>query len=380
MTQYENSMTIDWLRLTISGSQHWDGVAAWLGIEEYGPSDWVTGERYGRQCGLYICEGVSIWADDIPAPSVSLETGEIDSGADDLRSSKFSLDFSGGGLATWAKERGQSPLEILATAVEICGKDAIQIMRIDLAFDDHEGHLDLYKIRRYLKSELAVTRWEKFQWFEEDSIGVKNDDGEVIGKKRVKGMKGRTIYLGSRLSPSFARVYDKRAEMLAKMNHDDRRAALAGGDVPEHWVRFELELKREHATAVGWGMLEAENPVEYGLGVLRGKIDFKATSGDKRVRRRGAVRWWEHFTQSVAARPIRLPRPMITIERIKGWINASVAPSVALLKKAFNGMQWLEPLVAEGEKRLDKKRLALLNLRVSHITKGDAPPVYAHSF
>jgi DNA relaxase NicK len=175
-------------------------------------------------------------------------------------------------------------------------------------------------------------------------------------------LTGRTIYLGSRLSDGFARIYDKRAEVLARMNHDERRAALASKQIPEHWVRFELELKRNQAHTVALGLLSAEIPQEYALGVLRGKIDFKATSGNNRVRRRGAIRWWAEFTQSCAAVPIRIPRPVITIERIKSWVGHAVAPSIALLTRAYQGgLEWLDPLVREGEKRLDNKRLSLLN-------------------
>lgn len=357
---YENSITIDWLRFTVNGSEYWDCFADWLQIDG-DVNEWTQNERYGRKWGRYLMEGVAVWSDDVPAAAVDRETGEITSGAASMASSKFTVDFSGNGLALWAEKRGENPLEVIRHAHELAG-DRFQVMRLDVAFDDHEKFLEMHKMRRYLKSDLAVTRWEKFQWLVEESIGIRDDDKQIVDHKKVKGIKGTTIYLGSRLSDAFARVYDKRAEVLAKMNHDQRRVALASGQLPEHWVRFELELKRNHAHDVAVGMIGADNPEHYALEVLRGKIDFKATSGDKRVRRRGAVRWWEQFTQSCGSRPIRIPRPVITLQRIKGWVGHAVAPSIALLTRAYQGgMEWLKPLVEEGEKRLDNKRLALLN-------------------
>lgn len=350
---YNNSVTIDWLRLSIS-IRLFDVFASWLGIPT-DPAEWNQLKRFNKEHGVYLMDGVSVWADALP------DVGEDGTPPclnwTSMGDKRFIVDWSGAGLANWYEEFRDSPLDILRYAREIDNTGQVRVNRLDLAFDDHESWLNLDKIQRYLtKTELTVTRWESF---------------ERVSASRIKDQSGsdpmdtgETMYLGSRASNSFARIYDKLLELKSKMNRDERRAAESEDALPDHWIRFELELKRQHAQEVANGLLNASNPADYALGVLRGKIDFKSTTGDNRIRRRSPVRWWDRFTRSCAAVPIRVPRPSLTLERIENWLNRSVAPSLAVYWFAAGGLdhgdRQLKSLISTGAERLDAKKLGLL--------------------
>ena len=353
---FVNGCTVDWLRLSIH-YRLYTAVAEWLGIPA--GDKWEPKSRFNKVAGVGLMDGVGVYADHMPTlineddPSAGYQL--VGLGADE----RFIVDWSGSGLGHWAKEKGATPLDLLRKARELAeSSNLIRVQRLDVAFDDYDGLLDMDKIERYLRrTNLVVTRWESFERTSSSKIRGQSEEEPEDG--------GETIYLGSRLSNSFARIYDKLKEVKAKLNRKARRAVAKEDALPPRWIRFELELKRQHAQAVADGMLDAEDVTTYVLGVLRGKIDFKATSGDKRIRRRAAVRWWQQFTDSCAAIPIRVPRPALTLERIRAWLDRSVAQSLAVVWLAAGGEEGagdrvIKGIAQDGAGRLDKKKEGLL--------------------
>jgi hypothetical protein len=360
---FRNGVTIDWLRLSVH-YRMWGEVAAWLGI----PGDgWEEKNRFNKQYGIYLMDGVAVYADHCPT---LLEDGSFGLYPDTpvTGEQRFIVDWSGSGLGHWHKEKGATPLDLLRRAREIAqSENTIRVQRLDIAFDDFDGLLDMEKVERYLsKTNLVVTRWETFERKSKDQIRKQRDEDPEPA--------GETIYIGNRLSNSFARIYDKLKEVTSKLNREARRAVAKEQALPKHWVRFELELKRQHAQAVADGMLGADDATSYVMGVLRGKIDFKATSGDKRIRRRGPVRWWREFTQRCGAVPIRVPRPALTIDRIRSWLTKAVAQSLGVIYSVdggdAGGEQTLVALARIGLKRLDKKKEGLLRQHEAAMAHG----------
>jgi hypothetical protein len=95
-----------------------------------------------------------------------------------------------------------------------------------------------------------------------------------------------------------------------------------------------LEFKRERAHAVAVALLGADDPVRVAVGILRAQVDFKAHTGDKRIRRRTSVRWWAEFTDSIEPYRIRIPKPAQTVELKKEWLLKQVFSSLATVKEA----------------------------------------------
>lgn len=89
----------------------------------------------------------------------------------------------------------------------------MNITRLDIAFDDHSGILDIEEICRDTENDRFVGQFGKWAV--------------------TRGTDGSSVLHGSRSSEILVRIYDKAAER--------------GFDDGRHWVRVELQLRRERA-------------------------------------------------------------------------------------------------------------------------------------
>ena len=91
----------------------------------------------------------------------------------------------------------------------------MNITRLDVAYDDHTGTLDINQIIQDTRKQEYIS---------------KSDYWEI-----VESSKGQTVQFGSPQSDTLIRIYDKARE----------RNCPAG----EHWIRCELQLRRDRAVA-----------------------------------------------------------------------------------------------------------------------------------
>lgn len=89
----------------------------------------------------------------------------------------------------------------------------MKITRLDVAFDDHNGLLDIKQLCEDTRNALFVSRFNEWQV--------------------IEGSKGCSVTHGSMKSEIFLRIYDKAAER--------------GLDDGSHWIRVELQLRRDRA-------------------------------------------------------------------------------------------------------------------------------------
>jgi len=89
----------------------------------------------------------------------------------------------------------------------------VRITRLDVAFDDHSGILDLQELANDARHGEFVSRFNEWQV--------------------IEGSKGSSVTHGSFSSEIFIRIYDKAAER----HYSDGR----------HWIRVELQLRRDRA-------------------------------------------------------------------------------------------------------------------------------------
>ena len=99
----------------------------------------------------------------------------------------------------------------------------MNITRLDVAFDDFTGLLDLKQLISETQMENFVSSLKHYQY--------------------CGGSEGYSVTHGSQKSSSFIRIYDKRLEQKAQ-------------DRLDHWVRLELQLRRENAL----GFIELKEP------------------------------------------------------------------------------------------------------------------------
>lgn len=135
----------------------------------------------------------------------------------------ISIHFAGrSDMGIWCEMSGQGcrAFESVSTLpgkwedlfAEITGRK-LNITRLDVAYDDHEGLLDINEIIQDTRSRSYVSRTDAWQITESN--------------------KGQSLMFGSPQSDILIRIYDKAAERNCELG--------------THWVRCEMQLRRQRA-------------------------------------------------------------------------------------------------------------------------------------
>lgn len=145
------------------------------------------------------------------------------------------------------------------------------ITRIDIAYDDHTGILDICRIEDDAKAENFVSKWRK--------VGGEWTKEKIVGQR----FNGKTVYFGSMKSEMMLRIYDKAAERHCPSD--------------EHWVRTELILRGDRAKA----FLESNLPFNTAfLGVLNNYLRFVVPDPDDTNKSRWPTApYWANFIGDV---------------------------------------------------------------------------------
>lgn len=201
----ENVILFDWLTVSCKEEDPWYWVTL-LHMEEASWSAMEKG-RNGYRNGLYF-GSISILYDGNPGMGIC-------------------LDMSGQGCRTF-EEYGSG--DFIGLFQLFSQDDRFHITRLDVAFDDHTGILDIRQLFR-------DTDEQGDPGDDEGSVAersfVSRFRCEDINKSFDNGRPGISIYHGSKHSDIMIRIYDKAAER--------------GLPKTQHWVRVELQLRRERA-------------------------------------------------------------------------------------------------------------------------------------
>ena len=184
----------------------------------------------------------------------------------DREDSYIWLEMSGQGCRTF-ETFGNGDYESLFALVQE-NPDEMHITRLDVAFDDHTGILDIERIFDDVRNQNFVSRFKKYE-------------------ARI-GSDGLSVYHGSKESLIFIRIYDKAAERGFK----DCR----------HWIRVEIKFGDERALQ----FINYDAPIGTKLaGVLKNYLRYVVPSETDTNKRR-----WEdadYYTALVGAvEPISL--------------------------------------------------------------------------
>lgn len=222
----------------------------------------------------------------------------------------------------------------------ISDTDSYNITRLDIAYDDYEKILNLNKIIKDLHKFNFVSK------FQEKSIRIEEHAGH----------SGQTVYLGSNKSAVMFRIYDKKFER----NRDDL----------EHWVRFEIQLRQERASAFVHQLLKNEFTIGQGFfGVVNNYIRFVSPSFTDSNKRRWELRpYWSKFLQYIDS--IQLYTSHNTeynLMRCENYVHKQCSNSIECLVNAkgidkfFLDMIQNKPDYSEKYNRLAKNNDAILD-------------------
>lgn len=299
-----NAMSCDWLEGTMP-DEHLD----WLrGLVE---GDWVARER-----------GLWGW----PCSEVN---GDVKVAFGSHRT--IHLQMGGAGLM---QLRCQDGFDEFAFYRELKSR-GLKVCRVDVAFDDRSGWLDLEVLRSELRCGRSVaTRYRKFSWTEGGSVG------------RGAERDGLTLVLGSRKSESFIRMYDKGLE----------QNVLSEGE----WIRLELQTRDDQALRIFDSIAESGGYVGV-AGHVRSLLDFKAYEADDNKHRVPSAGWWESFWDGCARGRLAVSRSVVTVASTVAALKKQWGPNIAAVTAALGGsVDWIYDALAEGQTRLRSKHLAMI--------------------
>ena len=190
--QQENICLFDWLSFTVRDRSP-DDVIGILGLEHV---TWKPKERGARgyKSGVYY-ESISIFYDGSESMGVW-------------------CDMSGSGCRTFEDASVFSWQQLFASLE----KNGCNVTRLDVAFDDHSGILDLQQLQKDVQAVEFVSKAQKVrtEWSLDQQTGI----------------EGRTVYIGSPSSRVIIRIYDKAAEREK---------------IGEHWIRVEMQMRDTRA-------------------------------------------------------------------------------------------------------------------------------------
>lgn len=144
------------------------------------------------------------------------------------------------------------------------------VTRLDLAYDDHIGLLDIYLIRNFIEDRYytSPSKYSEIVWSDNQETDI----------------QGLTCQVGSNKSDIKIRIYDKAAERGFK----DR-----------HWIRLELQLRDERASNAVKELVKLSDIGKTVSGILRNYLMFRIPSEDINKSRWLPALWWEYMLENM---------------------------------------------------------------------------------
>ena len=192
----------------------------------------------------------------------------------------------------------------------------VNITRLDIAFDDRESSLNLQNIKDSLRNGDYVSGFKTWE-ISDDSKG------------------GCTIYLGSKKSDFFFRIYDKAIER----GFYDRSCG--------QWIRFEAQLRHDRAKA--W--IESSFQPNELLYLLSGYIRFIDTdSNDSNKSRAPLASWWDQFIDySLSIKLISYPGIEYNLSNLSRYVFNQAGASTYAAIEVYGLVAFLRRLKETSE-------------------------------
>ncbi|HEY6084113.1 MAG TPA: replication initiation factor domain-containing protein [Nitrospira sp.] len=222
------------------------------------------------------------------------------------------VDLSAGIVSSWTAAKLQAVLQWVR-------KREGHLTRIDCALDDRASRVPLSTVKQAIEGGQCVTRADRLQVIASSSIHTGTPQGE-------------TLYIGSPLSQTLLRIYDKRAELQAKGREDWEKGSE---DWESYGIRWELQFKHERAEICGrvLSYIEETNWLEFVIGLLRSYVDFRDASRDEPDDdryRSPLLRWWKELTDDFRKGRLVIEKDAPSIPKVKRWVKQSVAPRIVI--------------------------------------------------
>lgn len=301
----ENIILYDWLSVSSKDPdpQSWFPL---LGMEGF-PWEEMEHGRNGYRKGLYY--------------------GSISIMYDGNENMGTCLEMSGQGCRTFESE-GTGDFDGLFQLFQD-RQDLYHVTRLDVAFDDHTGLLDMDQVYRDTDEQLFVSKFRK----------------TVIEKVFTDGRPGITIYHGRKSSEVMFRIYDKAAER----NLSEQ----------VHWVRVEMQLRGDRALSF---IQQPESIGEKFRGVLVNYVRYVEESSDSNKWRWPIKEYWDKLIDGISR--IRLyvkPGEEYNIMQLDNFVFSQAGNAISTELEILGLPEFIRRLQSRSQE-LPSKYKCLLNL------------------
>lgn len=235
------------------------------------------------------------------------------------------VEFSGQGCRSFESFSRLGWVQLFETLMNEYNE--FRVSRLDLAFDDHTGILDLDRMLDDTDEHLYRSRskWWKVEY----------------------GSTGTTIYHGSPQSKIRCRIYDKALE----------RGMTDG----THWVRVELLLRDYNAVGAIQSILDTGELGKTFSGILSNYLVYCEPSNDSNRSRWPVADYWAKLIAGASAIHIAArPGVEYNVFRLQSYLRDQAGGAIYTWMQ-LQGLDSLEDLVKDRRSRLNPKHKALLD-------------------
>lgn len=179
--------------------------------------------------------------------------------------------------------------------------------RIDVAIDDlGVKYFSVKKIHKYFDNELVTGKFRNWD--------------VTKGSKLDGKLRGYTVYVGSRESDVYLRVYDKMLEQ--------------GMDIP--WVRWEFEIKHAKADVFAKQIIDNNNFGELAFGLLNEYMRIIIPTSTRKTRCQ-TLKKWNDFVGNVKKTKLSLPPIVKSYDKKLNWFKQQCMPTLSGIIYAKGG-------------------------------------------
>ena len=203
----------------------------------------------------------------------------------------------------------------------------VRLTRLDVAYDDLTGVLDLDKMLDYADRHYFVSR---FATKNIEQIAMPGENGRIAKGLNCGSKANGLVYI---------RIYNKALER----GFDEKACSELNIPFPFHWVRCELQLRKENACGF-------VNKLPYntlsGLytGVLKNYLSFREPDPDDSNKRRWEESpWWTAFLDNARAISVaEKPGVIYNLSACEKYVLTQPVGSIKTLIKIYGADEFIE--------------------------------------
>lgn len=188
------------------------------------------------------------------------------------------------------------------------------ITRLDLAYDDHIGILDMSRLEKDTRERCYVSRakYTEIIW---------SDDQE-------QDIQGMTIQVGSDKSAVKIRIYDKAAER---------------GFTDRHWIRCEMQLRDDRALEASRQLLERKHIGQTAAGILRNYLTYREFSEDSNKSRWPMAAYWDKLLMDMEKISIWVaPGEPYNFSKTEYWLIKQYGQAIVVMDQLHDPFYLIE--------------------------------------